>query len=221
MLAGDVTKEAAILLTDPQQMYWSDIVLLPLLNKANNELALLFEREELPIMIEEQAPVTTVEVGDKTMDEIPTDMIEPIRMWERAMGSSEKWAEVDQVINIDKNNITSSRVNEWAWRRSQIFITPPTQPREVMLDYFRSLLPLDSAGSLVEVPKAKTWLAVRTAQLAALHVGNNPTRYEELIPEVTKAEDILLRTMGKRVQGAYGVRRRPYRGAVNRRSTVV
>jgi hypothetical protein len=221
MLASDVMKEAAVLLTDPQQMYWSDIVLLPLLNKANNELALLFEREELPILLEEQSPVTKVDPGDKIMDEIPTDMVEPIRMWERALGSQEKWAEVNQVINIDKNFTTSNRVAEWAWRRAQIFITPPTQSREVMLDYFRTIMPLDFAGSLVEVPKAKTWLAARTAQLACLHVGNNPTRYNELDPEVAKAEDVLLRTMGKRVQGAYGVRRRPYRGAMNRRSTVV
>jgi hypothetical protein len=221
MLANEITKECAVLLTDPTQSYWSDAILLPLLNKANNELALLFEREELPILLEEQAPVTTVEPGDTTMDEIPTDMVEPIRMWERALGSQEKWAEVNQVINIDKNFTTSNRVAEWAWRRNQIFINPPTIARDVMLDYFRSIHPLDTSGSIVEVPKAKTWLAARTAQLACLHVGNNPTRYEELTPEVVRAEDILLRTMAKRVQGAYGVRRRPYRGAMNRRSTVV
>src|SRR6187551_4121470 len=98
MLAGDVIKEAAILLTDPQQMYWSDIILLPLLNKANDELALLFEREELPLLLEEQAPVTTVEPGDTTMDEVPIDMVEPIRLWDRSPGSHEKWNEVNQVI---------------------------------------------------------------------------------------------------------------------------
>jgi len=221
MLATEITAQVAVLLTDPTQSYWSDSILLPLLNKANDELALLFEREELPLLLEEQAPVTTVEIGDTTMDEVPIDMVEPIRLWDRSPGSHEKWNEVNQVINIDKNYTTGNRVSEWAWRRNTIFINPPSNPREVMLDYIRSIHPLDTPGSIVEVPKAKTWLAARTAQLACLHVGNNPTRYDELGPEVVRAEDILLRTMGKRVQGAYGVRRRPYRGAMNRRSTVV
>lgn len=221
MVANEITAQVAVLLTDPTQSYWSDEILLPLLDKANDELALLFEQHELPILLEEQSPVTQVEQGDTTMDEVPTDMIEPIRMWERSPATGEKWNEVRQVINVDKNYMNGNRVSEWAWRHNKIYINPPTGPREVMLDYFRTILPLNTSTSVVEVPKAKTWLAARTAQLACLHVGNNPTRYEELTPEVIRAEDILIRTMGKRVQGAYGVRRRPYRGAMNRRSTVV
>jgi hypothetical protein len=213
MIASDVLAQTAVLLNDASQAVWTNTVLLPCLTKASEELERLLEANQITILDQVESPVVSVEVGDTELDEYPTDLIQPITLYERRLSSSDDWVEVTQVKKIDKNLDNESSVIEWCWRNLKIYINPPTTDREVYLDYTRSLTAVSVAGSTIEIRQSKTWLAVRTAQIAAANLGNNPTKAESLNGDLEEAKDLLLRTLVNNTSSVEGARRRPYRGA--------
>lgn len=212
MLASEVTAQAALLLNDPSQLLWTNTKLLPCLTKANEELELELEIYQIPVQRQVASPVTSVEIGDTELDEYPTDFIEPIKMFERALGSSDGWGEVKEFSDVDANLTTNARIIQWTYRNLKIYINPPTSDREIYLLYTRGLTAVTVAGSTIEVPQAKTYLSARTAQIAALNLGNSPTKSMSLQPDVDKSLDRILRRLGKNKQGVGGSRRKPYKG---------
>jgi hypothetical protein len=213
MLASEVTAQAAVLLNDASQAFWTNTVLLPCLTKANEELEQLLEINEVPLQ-KQVSQVIDVDSGDTELA-LPTNFVEPIHLQERLRDSTDDWSDfLTRVSWIDPNDTTSSVIDSWAWRDNKVLINPPDNDREVLLYYTRKLTPLVAAGDTVELAQSKTWLAARTAQIAAQNLGNNPTKAEELQVDVARAEDMLLRRLVKNTQ-ALGVRRQGYKG--NRR----
>jgi len=209
MIASEVTKQAAVLLNDPAQVIFTDIVLLPLLSKANEELEQLLEINEVPLQKQTSIAIPVL-TGVGEVDQ-PVEFVEALDLRERTMGGDTWGEEIREVDFIDPNNNLSSNINEWCYRDSRILVNPPTSDREVLLNFIRKLTPLDTAGASVEIYQAKPWLAARTAQLAAQNVGNNPTKADKLQVDVDRMQDILIRMLVKRNQGM-GVRRKPYKG---------
>src|SRR6185295_10329489 len=164
MIASEVTKQAAVLLNDPSQVIWTDIVLLPVLAKANEELEQLLEINEVPLQKQTSAAIL-VPHGIAEIDQ-PTDFVEALDLRERVKGGDVWGEEIREVDFIDPNNTLSANINEWCYRDARILVNPPTTDREVLLNFIRKLTPLDTAGASVEIYQAKPWLAARTAQIA-------------------------------------------------------
>jgi hypothetical protein len=218
MIASEITEQAAkVYLNDSLQALWSNTVLLPVLVAANEELQALFDINEIPVIIEDSSPVTSVESGDTELDEYPTDLLLPLKLFERTLDSDEEWIEVREVEKVDPNNSNSQQIIEWAYHNNKIYINPPTTDREIYLEYKRTLTALSAAGSTVELPAAKAFLSVRTAQIAAKNIGNNPTKAAELEPDVRRAEHRLIQSLVKNKQGVGGARRKGYKGQQGRR----
>lgn len=216
MTAEEVLDQAAVLLNDASQAFWTDAVLLPCLTKANEELEQEFDINEIPLLSEKQTPVTSVEIGDTELDEYPVDLVEPLVLYERALSSSDNWVEVREVAWVDPNLTECNEIVQWAFRDNKIYINPPQTDREIYLDYRRKLTPITTTGSTIEIPQAKTFLAQRTAQIAAKELGNNTTKALAMQPDVDRALDRLIRRLSKNKQGIGGARRRPYRGRSRR-----
>lgn len=217
MVASEVTAQAAVLLNDASQGFWTNTVLIPCLTKANEELEMELEINQVPLLKQKSSPVTSVEIGDTQLDEYPTDFVEPIALYERVLSSSDDWVEVEEVEWVDPNNLTSSEIVEWAFRDNKIYINPPQTDREIYLDYVRKLTPLTATNSVVEIIQSKIWLAVRTAQIAALNIGHNKSKADSLQPEADIALDRLVRRLINNAQGVSGSRRQGFKGSARRR----
>lgn len=212
MTAATVLAQSAVLLNDPAQSTWTNTVLLPCLTKAGEELEQHFEVNEIPIQ-KQVSIVIEVTTADTELAQLPTDMVEPIHLWERTDDSTEDWIKVREVEFIDMNMNDTNQIVQWAYRNGKIYINSPTTDREVKLDYVRSMTALDSTGATVEVQQAKNFLAARTAQIAAANIGNNPSKAASLEEDVTTCLDRLIRRMLKNKQGVGGARRIGYKGA--------
>jgi len=209
MIASEVTAQAAVLLNDAAQILFTDIVLLPVLGKANEELEQLLEINEIPLQKQVSASIAIAQgVGEVPQ---PIDFVEALDLREREAGGVNWGGEITEVDFIDPNNTNCGSIIEWCGRNAKILINPPTSNREVLLNYIRKLTPITAGGSVVEIYQAKPWLAARTAQLAAQNIGNNPKKAEELQVDVDRMQDVLIRMLVKRNQGM-GVRRKPYKG---------
>lgn len=209
VLASAVMALSAVKLNDASQAIWTNGVLLPCLQSAYDELETLLNIAEAPIQ-KKRSAVITVEIGDVELDEYPADFIEPIKMEERALGSTELFVPMTET-EWDVNTLPGPYLRWWDWRDNKILFLGATTDRDVRLYYTRSLTPLSSASINIEIPQAKNFLAARTAQIAAKDIGNMPTKAEEFEKDVEEAKDKLIRRLVKNKQGL-GVRRMGYRG---------
>jgi hypothetical protein len=213
MTAADITQHAAkAFLNDAAQALWTDAILLPYLSQAVLELSNQYRINEIPLELRVGVTIS-VEIGDTELDELPTDMIEPISMKERTLASTDDWSDdIDEVDDVDPSEDTSQTINQWAWRNNKIYINPPTTDREVRLLYTGSLTAITSTGSTIDDSSSKAYLAARTAQLAIANGGNNPSKAGELEETVVMNLDILLGALVKNNQNAGSARRRGYKG---------
>ena len=219
MTAQDIMEQAAkVYMNDSAQNIWTNVVLLPYLTKANEDL----QRELLVYEIQtlkEASAVIQVAIDATTVAQ-PIDFISPIDMRERVSASSDSWKDVDEVEYVDEDLSVnkSTTLDEWAWRDLTLYVNPPTTAREVKLHYTRLLTALTATGSTVEIDIAKGYLSARTAQLASTNGGNSPEKGAILQPEVDISLDRVLRHLSNIQQGITGARRKRFRG---RRQVVI
>lgn len=212
MTAQDVTQHAAkVYLNDAAQALFTDAVLLPHVKQAALEFESHCRVNEIPV--EFRVAITiSVEIGDTELDEYPVDFIEPIDLKERALGSSDRWSNnITEVDDVDPNANYYNSINQWAFRNNKIYINPPLADREVRLTYIGSLTSVTATGSTIDLSESLSFLAARTAQLAAKFNGNNVTKANEMQPDVDEARDLLVRGLVKNNQTAGAGRRMAYK----------
>lgn len=200
---------AATKLADAAQGTWTNVVLLPCLQSAYDELETLLNIAEVPLQ-KKRSAVITVEIGDTELDEYPADFIEPIKLEERNMGSTDLYAPMTRT-EWDINAVPGPVLGYWDYRDNKILFLGATTDRDVRVYYVRSLTPLSSSSINIEIPQAKNFLAFRTAQIAINDIGNMPTKAESFQAEIDEAKDKLIRRLLKNTQGL-GVRRMGYKG---------
>lgn len=212
MVASDVTSHAAkAFLNDAAQALWTDAILLPYLAQAALELESHFRVNEIPVQV--RVGVTLeAEAADTEFDEYPVDFIEPISIKER-LNDTTIWSEdIEEVDDVDPNATLFDGIVMWCFRNNKIYFNPPLTAREVRLLYIGSITAIASTGSTIDLTTSKSFLAARTAQLAAKNGGNNPTKADALQPDVDEARDLLVRGLVKNNQTAGAGRRKAYKG---------
>lgn len=204
---------AAAHLNDANQLVYTSTVLLPFLNMAIDEVD-----EELAIYeispLKKDSLTIEVDSGDTQLDEMPTDFVEAITLYERPLGSSGEWREVSEVREIYNNYAvnTNTEILQWSVRGSTILINPPSSDREVQLDYIRGLTEAAGAVTTIDIEVSRRLLALLTARNAARDLGNSPTKANSFEADIARARDRLTRRLQKNSQTSMGVRRLPYRG---------
>lgn len=207
----DVLAAAGGLLIDPDRIVNTDDRIIPLLNKAYRELQRKHNRNGISTAREATAPVdvpaNTVALVDGGL--LPSDLLTPISMYERANGSTsaEDWVLMTEQ-DWEPNLIPTDTLQYWAWREDEIKLVGATVIREVLIKYWKSLPAFDDANDLVLIKDSLDWLAAKTAAIAALVIHSNPTRAKIYNDDAAEIYSDLIGTAVNRKQGRPVRRRR-------------
>lgn len=209
LLASEVLDEARkVYLNDPDAEKFDNTALLPLLSKAYDEL-----QNELNINtakeVEEVSSLISVLAASTTLT-LPSDYVSPIKLEERPAGSSESFIEVDKISELPDQEAAREEISYWIDRENEIKLGAPTTNREVRFTYVKSLTPITGTGTSIPIIGSKTFLAARTAELAARFVGHNTTLSMQIAVDSENAKSLLTRTSVKNSQ-RFSVRRRRFR----------
>lgn len=67
--------------------------------------------------------------------QIPTDLLEPLRLWERQTGTTEAWVPVKYKPDGLESQTPSSRFGMWEWRQDSICMPGAVQENDLRLRY--------------------------------------------------------------------------------------
>lgn len=192
-LASDVMERSAAELNDPGQSLYTDAKLLPYLKQAVDDLTDEFIDNGVGSLKEVSAALSITAGTVDMSSTLPSDVIIPVRMQERTPGQGDDdWIGMVGPSALPVRAQWSSLVH-WNWRENQIYFVGATSAREVRLFYRRLFAAVTTAASAIEMPTALSFLAARTAQLAASLQGANPVRARTLYAMSARALASLIR----------------------------
>jgi len=120
--------------------------------------------------VAEQDASVQVCISDATAppNQLPTDLLMPLKLWERANGSSDDFVEM---VDLTRHGGLPSRdqditLSVWEWRADGLWFVGATQDTQIRLRYLKAYPDLTDASSPVLVRNAQEALAYATAALA-------------------------------------------------------
>src|SRR4029077_4918822 len=151
--AGQITSLVRSLLNDSQGNLFTDTVLLPYANSAyrktqralGNAGAGGFIQDDALLVVPAVAQVDTslqVSLTDATAppNQLPTDLLVPIKIWERSNGSSDDFVEM---ADLSQHGGLPSRaqgltLGVWEWRGDGVYFLGATQDTQIRLRYLKA-----------------------------------------------------------------------------------
>src|SRR5438477_4768107 len=148
--AGQITSLVRSLLNDAQGNLFTDSVLLPYANSAyrkvqralgNTGAGGFLNDDALLVVAAIPAPDASLQVAltDATAppNQLPTDLLVPLKLWERANGSTDEFVEM---IDLTEHGGLPSEpqgvcLNYWEWRAEGLFFIGATQDTQIRLRY--------------------------------------------------------------------------------------
>lgn len=193
-VASDVLTISRGLLNDPDPgSIFTDTRLIPLLAMANKELQLmLFGLDALEL--KEISALLTVPINTLTLNVVagyPADVLRPVELAERDSGSTDLFIPLTEK-EWEPDIIADEWIKYWTYREGEVKINPATAIKQVRFKYVKSLGTITSAQSTIPIVQSDVWLAYKTAELAAVTIGENPSRAASLLPNRLLAESKLL-----------------------------
>lgn len=185
--AGQITSLARSLLNDAQGNLFTDTVLLPYANSAYRKLqrALgntgaggFLSDDTLLVVAAVAAPDASLQTSltDATAppNQLPTDLLVPLKLWERPNGSSDDFVEM---VDLTRHGGLPSRVQDstlsvWEWRADGIWFIGATQDTQIRLRYLKAYPDLTDSTSPVLVRNSQEAIAYATAALAGWARGS-------------------------------------------------
>jgi len=220
--AGQITSLVRSLLNDSQGNLFTDAVLMSYVNaayhKAQRALANVgagaFVTDNVTFIVPAvTVPDASVQVciTDATPppNQLPTDLLAPVKLWERPSGSTQEFAEM---VDLTLHGGLPSREQDmvlsvWEWRADGLYFLGATQDTEVRLRYLKMLPDLTDATSPVLIRNAQEALAYTGAAMAALARGS-PLAAQWDAAASDALEDLVSGAARREQQS--GRRRRPY-----------
>lgn len=212
ILAGEIVASAQGLLNDPSGAIYPVQAMLPMVNKAYRELQLKVSALGIGITKEVSLPVPVI-VGQTNLSPgsgLPNELLYPIHLSERAPGTSDRFVDMEE-RDWEPNTKPSTVLGLWVWREESIKLIGATQEREVLVRFVKTLGGATETTSQITILDSDVWLAQRTAALAALLLGSNPSRATALMNDLNASGgtwDDLRSTLVKRKQNVPVRRRR-------------
>lgn len=206
--ASEPIAEAQVLLNDPNGISYTTAKLLPLLNKAYRELQTKLQKAGQPTAKEVTDTITVLAGTTELIDggQLPADLLYPINLYELI---NNNWVKMDET-SWEPMIEQTTRLNVWNWREDSIKLLGATVDVSLRIRYMKGLPSLAGPTSPILILNSTTFLAARTAAIAALVIGENPTRASALDTDASDAWDDLKMTQVKQRQS------RPVRRRTNR-----
>lgn len=131
-------------------------------------------------------------VGSHMIPQLPTDLLEPLFIWERQTGSTEDWVRMDQKLDGLPSTSHGLRIRFWEWRQDAIQMPGASQSNDLRLRYVGSharlatvndTLYFRGATGPVAYKTVATWLMTKNPEgskmamaEAGLRIGQIATR---------------------------------------------
>jgi hypothetical protein len=215
IVASDVMLLAAQgFLNDPDQNNYTNTVLLPHVRLAvlkleaamlKNGISGLEVTNTVQLSV---TAITGVSISSTTTPELPTDLLLPIELSERELGSVGIFIPMSEAEQLPKR-LQTTTLEDWTWENEQINLVGATRDTEVQLIYQKALDAISSANSPIAILGSKLYLAAETAQNAALIIGRNTERSNELKVVAAQALSDWITAHVKETQD-FPARRLPY-----------
>lgn len=196
--------EARGLLNDPSGAIYPDAPMIIVLNKVYKELQTKLSALGIATTKEvTSSPITitagTIELSDGA--NLPTDLLYPVLLKESAVGAN-TWTDMTE-LEWEPTIPRSAYLNFWNWREEAIKFLGATSDRSVLIRYVKTLGSITATTSPILVLNSTQWIAQRSAAVAALTLGSNPTRANVLMLDLNRPGGIwddLQSTLIKRTQ---------------------
>jgi hypothetical protein len=207
-LSSDVMDRARAVLNDTAKDLYTNEVLLPYLQIANDDLSDelvdnggTVQREvslDLPLIIGGTSPV------------LPADFIVPIEVFEKDLGQDNSYFRLMRQTDFLPNITAGTELGVWAWREQNIVTTGSKIDKMLRVRYYRLIVSIDGENSPIELTHALNYLAYHSAALAAEHIGQNRPKAIDLESQAIQKLNKLLKKEVKQNQSR-PVRRKPFR----------
>ena len=180
---SQVLATARTYLNDDNATQFPDPVLIPKVQEAHREL-----QEELwaigsPIV--RGAVLASYTVGGVRLDAPafpPTDLLCPFMLWENASGSTiitPGWQPMTEAFYIPLGTAPGNTLGFWVWQQEAVLLAGSTANRAVVVWYRRQINIPVLATDVIGILFGESYLAARTAAIAAGTVGSKDT-YEAM-----------------------------------------
>lgn len=220
--AGQITALVRSLLNDAQGNLFTDAVLLPYANSAyrkvqralgNSGAGGFLSDDVLLVVPAVTTPDASLQVSltDATAppNQLPTDLLVPLKLWERPSGSSDDFAEM---VDLSRHGGLPSRLQDltlsvWEWRAGGIYFIGATRDMQIRLRYLKAYPDLTDATSPILVRNAQEAIAYATAALAGWARGSPLSeKWDEAAADAL--EDLVSAAVRREQQSSH--RRRPF-----------
>ncbi len=202
-----ITESRALLNATAATNMFTEAQLLPLFKKAYDELQDLLQLADIPVIWEDTV-VNPVAIGVTTLT-LPSNFFSPIELHEKDVGQTDDNYTLMQRVMWLPDAISAPTLTWWEYREQAINFIAATSARVVRLRYYKALPTITAGGDTVGVNNAKTFLASRTAALAAFTIGEDNERAAALQEDANLSLDRIKRLSVKNSQ-ELRTRRRPF-----------
>lgn len=211
--AGDAITEAQqVYLNDTNQALYPSSVLLPIAKKAQKDLELELVSNQVT-ELKEMTSTLSVPIGTPVLNNVlgfPADFSEPIKLLEKPSGASnDQYSDMEQ-LPWEPDIVAEEAIKYWDFREGEIKLNLATSVRDVKLRYYKSLNTIVDVNTVLTIPLSVGYLSARIGAIAALTIGENPTRASACNEEAGIKLAKIINVMVKRTQGI-AVRRRRFK----------
>jgi hypothetical protein len=185
--AGQATQLVRALLNDAAGNLFTDGLLLPYLNSAYRKVQRALANCGAGTFIVDNAVVTVpavaaadpaaqVVISDAAAppNQLPTDLLVPMKLWERAAGSGEEFVEMTDLTAHGglPSRPQGAALGCWEWRGDGIYLCGALVDSEVRIRYQKAYPDLSDAQSPILVRGAQDAIAYLAAAMAAMSRGS-------------------------------------------------
>ena len=104
--------------------------------------------------------------------QLPTDLLVPVRIWERQTGSTEWWRAMSECLDGLPSRPQSSRLGSWEWRQDALYFIGATQSNDLRLRYKSNSATLATPNDQLLFRGATGTVAYKTLQ--TFLISKNP-----------------------------------------------
>jgi hypothetical protein len=220
--AGQITALVRSLLNDAAGNLFTDAVLLPYVNSAYRKAQRVLSNIQAGSFLTDNVflvvpaisvvdPSAQVSITDATAppNQLPTDLLVPVKIWERANLSSDDFMEMTDLT--DHGGMPSEPQGQnlriWEWRADGLFFLGATRDTQIRLRYQKSYPDFTDATSPVLIRNSQEALAYAAAAMAGAARGApQAERWDAAAADAL--EDLVARATQREQQS--GRRRRPF-----------
>lgn len=210
LTVADINTSVQFMMNDTSASLYTAAVILPALKIANDDLQAELLDNDIRYL-DEEASEQDIAIGGLVLTTVPSDMVEPIEIHERATTDV---LLADYRLMERRNPLPdlpqAETLRFWEWREQTVNFLGATVARGIRLRYRKLITPLTGDASTIAMQHAKNYLSYQTAGHIKAHIEENMPAAETSYNLAANALDKLIGKAVKGMQADGPIRRRRY-----------